>query len=114
MTLNQKQAEFTYTMGCFIVWAFENKHQLIGAEWFRPPELAELYAQQGRGIKNSVHRYKLAVDLFLLKNGTVTWNTEDYRVLGEKWESMHPLARWGGRFKNRDAVHFSFEHNGVK
>jgi hypothetical protein len=32
--------------------------------------------------------------------------------LGEKWESMHPLARWGGRFS--DANHTSMEWNGFK
>lgn len=32
--------------------------------------------------------------------------------IGEKWESMHPLARWGGRWG--DANHISLEHEGVK
>jgi hypothetical protein len=32
--------------------------------------------------------------------------------LGEKWESMHPAARWGGRFM--DANHTSMEWNGKK
>jgi hypothetical protein len=114
MSLNRKQADFTACIGKFIVWAFDHGYQLIGAEWFRTPEQAELYAKQGKGIKNSVHRKKLAVDFFLYKDGNISWNKEDYRPLGDKWKSMDSRARWGGDFKNRDAVHFSFEHNGVK
>jgi len=114
MTLNEKQALFTYQIALFIVRAKEELGiDLIGAEFFRTPEQAEIYAKKGKGIKNSVHRKKLAFDLFRFKDGTVTWDTEDYREAGELWKSMHAFSRWGGDFKRRDAVHFSFEHNGV-
>lgn len=82
-------------------------------EVLRTPEMAAIYAEQGKGIKNSVHTKKLAADMFLSIDGNVTWDNDDYLVLGEKWESMHELCRWGGRFKNRDSVHFSLIHNGV-
>ena len=114
MSLNSKQAAFTYKIACLIVWANKQGYELIGAELFRTPEQAALYAKQGKGIKNSVHRKKLALDMFLLKDGKITWDTEDYRPIGEKWKTMHEDARWGGDFRGRDAVHFSFEHNGVK
>lgn len=39
-------------------------------------------------------------------------STKAYKAIGEKWESMHPLARWGGRWG--DGNHFSFEWRGVK
>ena len=112
MSLTAKQSEFTEAISNFIAWCHAEGEAVILAEAFRPPEMAELYAQQGKGIKNSNHCNKLAVDLFRYKNGTVSWDTADYRKIGLKWESWHPLARWGGRFN--DAVHFSFEHNGVK
>ncbi len=114
MRLNDKQVEFTRTMAYFQVWCVENGFQIIEAESFRPRWVAEEYARQGKGIVNSTHTKKLARDIFLYQNNTITWNPEDYRDMGEKWKSMHPQARWGGDFKNRDAVHFSFEHNGVK
>ena len=114
MSLNAKQAEFTRLQAEFQCWCFANGYEIIEAESFRPRWVAEEYARQGKGIVNSVHTKKLARDIFLLKNGTITWDTEDYRPLGEKWKSKHPLARWGGDFRRRDAVHFSFEHNGVK
>ena len=64
------------------------------------------------GIVNSVHRVKLAKDIILTRNGKVCNKLEDYRELGEWWEQLHPLCRWGGRF--HDAYHFSFEHQGRK
>jgi hypothetical protein len=51
--------------------------------------------------------------MFRYLDGTVTWKHADYEAMGKKWKSMHELCRWGGDFKGRDAVHFSFEHKGV-
>lgn len=114
MTLNEKQVLFTATVGKFLAWCSQRGHQVILAEAFRTPEQAALYAKQGKGIRNSNHTKKLAVDLFLMKDGKITWDNADYEPLGKKWKSMHELASWGGDFKGRDSVHFSFEHNGVR
>ncbi len=113
MTINDKQAEFANHIAQLIVWAHKNGIAVMGAEWFRTPEQAEIYAKQGKGIRKSNHRLKLALDLFVVENGTVTWHDEPYAKLGAKWKTMHPLARWGGDFRGRDSVHFSFEHQGV-
>lgn len=114
MGLNAKQVEFTKLQAEFQVWCFANGYPIIEAESFRPRWVAEEYARRGKGIKNSVHTKKLARDLFRVVDGRVSWDLAAYAPLGAKWKSMHPLARWGGDFRNRDAVHFSFEHNGVK
>jgi len=114
MTLNEKQVEFTATLGKFLVWCARNGYDVILAEVQRTPEQAAIYAAQGKGIKNSIHTKKLGADMFRYLNGTVTWNNADYAKMGAKWKTMHELARWGGDFKGRDSVHFSFEHKGVK
>lgn len=113
MTLNEKQSVFTETVGLFFIWCFDRDYPIILAEAFRPRWVAEEYAHRGQGIKNSVHTKKLAVDLFRVVDGSVTWDLAEYVPLGTQWKSMHPLARWGGDFRNRDGVHFSFEHNRV-
>jgi hypothetical protein len=100
------------TLAAFLSWCFQNGYLIIGAELYRTKEQAEIYKAQGKGILNSIHRLKMAIDLFRYLDGNVTWDADDYQEMGEKWKSMHPLARWGGDFKNRDAVHFSFEHGG--
>ena len=113
MTLNEKQVEFMRTLAAFLSWCFARGYEVIGAELYRTPEQAALYAKEGKGIKNSVHTKKLAIDLFRYVGGKVSWSADDYADMGAKWKAMHSMARWGGDFKNRDAVHFSFEHNGV-
>jgi hypothetical protein len=65
-----------------------------------------------QGIKNSVHRNKLAQDLNLFKDGIFLEKLTDYQPFGEFWKSLHPLARWGGDFG--DADHFSFTYQGIK
>lgn len=115
MSLNRKQAAFTLNMAKLIVWASKRGIDLIGAELFRTAEQAEIYAREGKGIKNSVHRLKLAIDLFRLMDGKITWRKEDYAALGAYWKTLHPQNRWGGDFSTiRDPVHFSMEHRGVK
>ena len=114
MTLNAKQAEFALYIAKLIVWAHNNGLPCMGAEWYRTDEQAAIYAKSGKGIANSNHRKKLALDIFILVDGKVTWDNDVYAKLGKKWKTMHPQARWGGDFAGRDGVHFSFEHNGVK
>jgi len=113
MSLNKKQVEFTKCVGRLLHAAHQQGIDVILAEAYRTPEQARWYAEQGKGIVNSVHTKKLAVDLFVYKDGTVSWDKADYSRLGGIWKALHPLARWGGDFKRRDAVHFSFFHNGV-
>ena len=98
MSLNAKQAEFMATLGEFLHWCNRNGHQVIGGELYRTPEQAKIYARDGKGVKNSNHTKKLAIDLFVYKDGTVSWDKEDYEPLGDKWKSLHELARWGGDF----------------
>jgi len=75
------------------------------------PVLADaIGSSTSRGIKNSVHRDKLAQDLNLYKDDKWLEDAADYLPYGEFWKSLHPLARWGGDFG--DADHFSFEYNG--
>jgi hypothetical protein len=82
-----------------------------GEAW-RHPVTAEYMAKQKKGIKNSLHGDRLAVDVNLFKDGKWLQKTEDHKPLGEYWESLHPLCRWGGRFN--DGNHYSIEYQGRK
>ncbi len=69
--------------------------------------------KNGKGIANSLHCQRLAVDFNLFINGIYQTDTAAYKPLGEYWESLG--GAWGGRFKSRpDGNHFSFEYNGYK
>lgn len=62
------------------------------------------------GHTRSLHKDSLAIDLVLFKDSKYLTDTEDYKELGEYWESIG--GTWGGRF--RDGGHFSLAHNGMK
>lgn len=75
-------------------------------EAMRSPEQAEIYAKEGKGIADSLHCKRLAIDINLFKDGVYLDKTEDYAEIGQYWESLHPTNRWGGRFKHADGNHF--------
>lgn len=115
MTLGEKQRLFCSLIGQFIVWCYANGYELTFGEAQRTQQQANANAVSGAGISNSLHIIRLAVDLNLFIKGVYQMNTEAYKPLGEKWKSMHPLARWGGDFqKLPDGNHFSLEHEGRK
>lgn len=84
-------------------------HITIG-EAFRTKEQAEIYAKSGKGIQDSLHCKRLAIDLNLFDHdGKYLTDTKDYAQLGELWESLNELNRWGGRFKRPDGNHFEMQ-----
>lgn len=114
MTLGQKQELFARLYGQLLCWIDEQGWAARLGEVLRTKEQAEIYAAQGKGIKNSVHRLKLAGDLFLSVDGKVVWDGPEYKACGEYWKSLHESCRWGGDFRpRRDVYHFSLIHNGV-
>jgi hypothetical protein len=112
VTLREKQSLHVRLVAKLIEFATANGYDLTWGEAWRTPEQAALNAKKGVGIRNSLHGDRLAVDLNLFRDGRFLTATEDHRPLGEYWESLHPLARWGGRFK--DGNHYSIEHEGRK
>lgn len=115
MTLSQKQQLFAQLLGEFIVWIFQQPgYAVTFGEVLRTQAQATANAASGAGIKNSLHLQRLAADLNFFLAGVYQTDSAAYLPLGVKWESMHPLARWGGRFSRPDGNHFSLEHEGVR
>jgi hypothetical protein len=139
MTTSEKQRLFVKLYSQWLTWALSQGYELTFGEAYRSDEQAEINAigQSGRelvaatvqrlfpglavairnngkanGIRRTAHGNKLALDQNLFINGVYQTTTEAWRPLGEKWESLHPLCRWGGRFG--DGNHISLEHDGVK
>ncbi|EEW0756195.1 M15 family metallopeptidase, partial [Escherichia coli] len=110
--LSEKQQLFAVMIADLIHWAQEHGYRLTFGEAYRTPEQAALNAKSGKGIRNSLHTLRLAVDFNLFINGEYQADTDAYRPLGEYWESIG--GTWGGRFSRADGNHFSLEHNGVK
>lgn len=115
----EKQSEFLKTVAIFILKATEMGYQLTLGEAWRPPELAKLYAEQGKGIERSLHIDRLAIDINAFKDGKYLDGREAWQIplltqLGKLWESLDSQCAWGGRFVRKDYNHYSFEHKGVK
>lgn len=117
MKLSQKRALFSKLFAELIIWAHENGMYVAIDQVKRTQAEANANAKSGAGIANSNHLVGLAGDLILYEGENYEYKdkSEDYKRLGDKWKTMHPLCRWGGDFKTRvDGNHFSLEHNGVK
>jgi hypothetical protein len=142
MTLGEYQRLFCSLMAKLLPWAHAHGYELAFGETKRSDEQAEINAigpsgrqllsaflrtypggvfdrladcidnNRGSGIRLSLHELSLAADLNAFKNKKYLEYTSEYRELGEFWESLHPLARWGGRFG--DGNHFSLEYQGRK
>ena len=113
MTLGEKQRLFARCVGLLIGWAYKNGYELTFGDAFRSPEQAAANAASGKGISNSLHCKRLAVDLNLFIDGKYMTDSASYKPLGEYWKTLDPLCRWGGDFKRPDGNHFSITHEGV-
>lgn len=110
MTLRQKQAKFTLLLTKLIRHAAKLGLEPVLDEVYRPPELAAIYAHEGRGSINSLHCLRLAADINCYRQGRFLTKSDDYAQLGSYWKSLDADCRWGGDFK--DARHFSLTHGG--
>lgn len=113
-TLRQKQSRFAKMVGWLIQYAYEQGYEITLGDAYRSPGCAALYVKMGKGIINSLHTQRLAIDLNLFLDGEYLTASEDHRVLGEYWKSLAPDCRWGGDFDKPDGNHYSIEHDGVK
>jgi hypothetical protein len=120
MTLGEKQRLFTRLVGILIEYAYQQGYELTFGEAERKPAQASANESAGKGISNSLHIVRLAIDLNLFKDGQWLTLSEYHNPLGVFWKNLHPLCRWGGDFKDSlgrpkpDGNHYSLEHNGVK
>lgn len=101
LSLGEKQCDFTFMVARLIMQACALGYEIKVQEWNRLFETQKDYVERGvsKTLK-SKHLDNLAVDVYLYKNGQVIMGGEDYRALGEYWESLG--GRWGGRFGLED------------
>ncbi len=109
MKLSEKQRLFTQCVARLILYAESLGYELTLGH-------AERCRDCHIGLKRSLHKSRLAIDLNLFKNGKYLKKTKDHQELGEYWERLGnelgvPLC-WGGRFG--DGGHYSFSSGGRK
>lgn len=115
MTLAQKQQAFAVLVARLILEASSRGWAVTFGEAWRSDEEAARLAKAGKGIKRSLHRDRLAIDLMLFIDGVYRKDSESYAPLGEWWEAQSTptlICAWGGRFSRPDGNHFSVAHEG--
>ena len=94
-----------------IVFAYEHGYELTFGDAYRDPRVhGSIGEKKSYSAASSVHKERLAIDFNLFKDGVYLTASEDYKALGEFWESIG--GAWGGRFS--DGNHFSLEYQGRK
>ena len=107
MKLVTQQAAFARDVSKLIAFIFIEGYGCTFGEAHRTVEQAIIYAHQGKGIADSLHCKRLAVDLNLFSpQGDYLQDTKSYEKFGLFWERLSPRNRWGGRFKRADGNHF--------
>lgn len=113
MKLGNQQRLFAKQVGEFLTWIYAQGYEVTLGDAYRDPRVFGYVGEfKGYGRRMSNHKRRLAIDLNLFIDGVYEKTTDAHRPLGEKWESMHPLNRWGGRFN--DGNHYSMEWQGFK
>lgn len=99
MRQSEKRVLFT-SLICKLIHTLNNEFGMHVALGDVRPE-----CQKGH-MSNSLHYEGTAADLvFYDKDWSYNTKTDNYRIIGELWESMHPNCHWGGYFN--DGNHFS-------
>ena len=98
MGLNDKQCFFLYNIAKLILWCESQGYTVVGGELERKQAQQDIYFATGKSKKKySRHQDKLAQDLFRIVDGRLA-TREEYRAMGEYWESLSSNLRWGGRY----------------
>lgn len=110
-TLREKQSRFVLMKAKLILYAYGQGYELTDGDAFRDERVhGKQGEQRAYGEANSAHKWRLAQDFNLFKNGVWLQDTSDHLPLGLYWESIG--GSWGGRFQ--DGNHYSLAHRGVK
>jgi hypothetical protein len=111
MKLSEQQMIFTYNVAQLIEYIYANQYYATFGDAYRAPELAEIYAKQGKGIKDSLHSQRMAIDLNLFdKDKKYVTDKESYQRFGNYWKSLHKNNVWGGDWvKLVDSNHFEMK-----
>ena len=114
MSLSELQQAFPPLVAKLIEFSYAQGYAVTFGEAWRTPEQAEWNKEHGKGISNSLHILRLAIDLNLFKDGAYITDPEAYKPLADYWLTLHPDAAAGYYFHSKDADHFSLEWQGVR
>lgn len=110
MSLSDHQFEFLKDVGRLIEYASNKGFKITAGETYRPQLMQNYYYKTGKSkTRRSNHTRRLAIDLNFFKDRKhLTYKIEDIKPIGDFWESLNPLNRWGGDWNGNDIQDESF------
>lgn len=108
--LLEKQAKFAVMVSHLIQEAVRLGYTVTLGDAYRDARV-----HGGQGIKSgysaakSAHKWRLAIDLALFRDGRYLTETDQYQPLGDFWKALG--GTWGGAWG--DGNHFSVTHQGI-
>ena len=114
MSLSKEQQEFALDIAYLVIHINAAGYTCTYGDAYRSPRAFGGMGEKGPyGRNKSAHKYRLAVDLNLFKDGVYLEDTADHRPFGEYWKALRPVNRWGGDFSNPDGNHYSRWNGGI-
>lgn len=106
-TYRARQPLFAYLIASHILWLYASGYEVTCADFY-----STVVCGGAGHMANSQHAARMAADLNIFKagrwmDGRYADDKSDWEKIGAAWEALHPLCRWGGRFKQVDLNHFS-------
>lgn len=107
----ERQQIFALNVAKLILYINVKGYKCTFGETLRTKEIAQIYAKTGKGVLDSNHLYKLAVDLNLFDSeGRYITDFKSYEQFGIFWEKLNSFNEWGGRWKRLvDSCHFEMD-----
>lgn len=112
MSLLEKQQLFARLLGELLVWIYAQGWAVALADGsidtprkFRDAQTGVTFtAEDAHHKRGGLHYQRLAQDLNLFVGGQYVRRSDHvaWLAIGHKWQSLHPLCRWGGNW-DRDA-----------
>ena len=108
MSLRKEQSGFARDVAKLLAFIFNNGYEVTFGEALRTAYQQKEYLRTGKShTMRSKHLRKLAIDLNFFKDGKITYSKKDLQFIGDYWELLNPLNKWGGNFKSfTDVPHF--------
>lgn len=107
----ERQQTFTLNVARLIIYINQQGYACTFGETLRTKEMAQIYARTSKGVLDSNHLYKLAVDLNLFDyDGKYVVDFKSYEQFGIYWEKLNAFNEWGGHWKHLvDSCHFEMD-----
>ena len=102
MGMVDKQNKFAGMVAQLIIFAQQRGYQITFGDAFRDDRVTY-------GHPKSTHRFRLAVDLNLFKDGVYLSSDEDHSQFHDFWDSLGGAERI-----KKDGNHYSLEHGGIR